>query len=278
MRNAVSISAIASLFIATWAFAADLAGSDSVEAFFKEFAQKRDGVETLEARFAQVNVTPEETISSKGTVAFVKPRRIVFRYEEPDEGVTYLIDDRKAYEYQPDATQLEIYTIEDNPQAEVFFLGFANNVDSLTKAYDVSLFDPKESEDVKSFGEEAKNMSKGLLLKPKENPEEAAPFQEVRLFLRRGDLLPAGIHVVNDDQAELYITIWDFQVNEAFDRGKGEIRVVEGTKVVEDDQVQEVVGAGGKSFPEAQGASSPASDVSVTVEPLPAPGEGKGQP
>ena len=228
----------------------------SFDAFFADFAKKRDGVHVLEARFAQTNVSSEETIESSGTVVYVKPRRIVFRYEKPDAGVTYLIHGRKAYEYEPDIKQLQIYSLEDNPRTEVFFLGFDDNTDSLRAAYDVDVF---ESSEDKAQG------SRGIAIRPKKSEDvipAKAGIQEVKLFLRDADYLPYHIHIKNDDDSQVDIRITDYAINSKLEPAKTRIALPEGIKVIEDDQVLETVGVGGKSVP--------TEDV-ISAQPLPEP-------
>ena len=221
---------------------------DEIEAFFAEFAAKRECIQVLEARFTQDDVLPEETLRSTGTVVYVKGgsepgvRRIVFRYEEPDEGATYLIDGRRLFEYQP-IKQLEIYDLGDNPQAEIFFLGFDDNTEALRKTYNVRPFEV----------EDEKMGAQGVSIEPKQTPGghdgEPPPFREVRLFLREGDFLPVEIHIVNDEDAQEYIRISDVQVNHEIDRRKTQIALPEGTKIFEDDEYRETVGSGGKRVP-----------------------------
>lgn len=226
------------LFLVLAAFAAEDSGD--FDAFFADFAKKRDGVYVLEARFEQENVTPEETIKSVGSIVYVRPKRIVFRYEEPEGGVTYLIDGAKAYEYEQDIRQLQIYNLEDNPETEVFFLGFDDNTDALKKAYHVEGFEPEDE----ALG------SHGILLRPKAIEGEEVSFQEVRLFLRDKDYLPQRIHVVNDDTAHVTIRILDLKVNGPIDPTKTQITLSEGTKIVDNDEFVEKVGPGGKLVPE----------------------------
>jgi outer membrane lipoprotein-sorting protein len=224
----------------------------SFDAFFQEFAKKRDGIHVLEARFTQETVSPEETIESGGSIVYVKPKRIIFRYEKPKEGPTYLIQDGKAYEFEADIKQLQIYDLENNPQTEVFFLGFDQNTDSLRENYDVSVFDS----DDKAKGAE------GILIRPKKKGEDTGRFSEVRLFLRDEDYLPYRIQIVNDDDTKVNIAVSEFIVNGKLDLAKTCIALPEGTKIIEDDKYVETVGVGGKSVP---------ANAAVSVQSLDAP-------
>jgi len=232
-------------------------GPDPVDAFFAEFAEKRERVHVLEARFTQEDILPEETLRSSGTVVYARSgtqpgsRRILFRYEAPDKGAAYLIDGPNLYEYQP-IPQLEIYDLGDNPQAEIFFLGFDDNTDALRKTYDVTLFAVLDRESVR-----------GVSIMPKKTPAgqdaEPPPFREVRLFLREGDYLPVQIHVVNDDEAQVDIRIADIQVGHTIEPGKTQITLPEGTKIFRDDEYVETVGPGGKRVPDAVSPPAPPS-------------------
>ncbi len=222
------------------------------DAFFADFAKKRDAIATLDARFTQRDISKEETIESGGEIVYVKPRRIVFRYDKLKNGATYLIQDRKAYEYEPDVKQLQIYNLEDNPQAEIFFLGFDNDTEALCKAYEVAIF---ESND-------APVGTHGLAIRPKEGDAKEGHFREVKVYLRDSDYLPYRIHIQNDNDSEVDIAVTDIQPNAKLDPGKAKIALAEGTKVIENDELVETVGAGGKSVP---------SDDIVVSTPLPEP-------
>jgi outer membrane lipoprotein-sorting protein len=228
----------------------------SFDAFFADFAKKRDAIHSMEAHFTQKNVSPEETVDSSGTLVYVKPRRIVFRYDKPDAGMTYLINDRRAYEYEPDIKQLQVFDLEKNPQTEVFFLGFEDNTDELRKAYDVEDFETGD----KPVG------SHGIIIRPKVKDNEHAHFREVRLFLRDIDYLPYRIHIDNDNEAKVDISITGLVINGKLDPARTQITLAEGTKIIDNDEVVETVGPGGKSVPETR---------AVVSEPLAEPAKPK---
>lgn len=225
--------------------------SPSFDTFFKEFAQKRDGIHVLQAQFTQQTISPEETIEAGGSLVYAKPKRIVFRYDKPKDGPTYLIQDGKAYEFEPDIKQLQIYGLQDNPQTEVFFLGFDANTASLRENYDVEIFDTAE----KPKG------SNGIVIRPKKQETETGRFREVRLFLRDEDYLPYRIHIENDDESRVDIAVSDIVVNGNLALDKTQITLPEGTKIIEDDQFVETVGAGGKSVPDAPAVSVQTLDI-----------------
>ncbi len=239
------------LFVAMGAAGGDEAAFDG---FFAEFAEKRDGIRTLEARFTQESVVPEETLYSAGRLIYVKPKRIVFRYEAPEP--TYLIDGLRAYEYEPDLKQVQVYLLEDNPQTEALFLGFDEDTKRLRDAYEVELFEPAEEPEG----------ARGVVLRPKNARDEEAYFEKVTLFLRAEDYLPYRIHIVNDAESHVTIRVADFVVNGASAPAQGQIMLPEGTTIIEDDEIVETVGRGGKLVPEA---------IAMPEPPVSAPGEEK---
>lgn len=227
----------------TWLAVAAIAllGADdpSFDQFFADFKSKRDGIEALEARFTQKSIVPEETLTTEGGLVYSKPRRIVFRTDSPNRAT--LIEATRVCEYEPEIKQLVIYDIEDNPRADVFFLGFDNDTENLRKSYDVSLF--TSSDDPRG--------SRGLLVKPKKKEGEEPLFVEAKLYLRDKDYLPFRIHVTNDKESQVDIDIKDYQVNVKLEPAKLQVAVPEGTKVIENDTVLETVGPGGKTYPDA---------------------------
>ncbi len=228
--------------ICAWVFvlAACTAAPDAnIDAFFKDFSAKRDGVVALDAAFTQKTKLPEEELATKGTLTFIKPRRIIFHTEDPDR--TTLVDDRSGYEYDPEIKQLQIFDIEDNPQADIFFLGFNSNTETLRKAYDIALFDITDDPRGKH----------GIKIRPKADSKEQAYFVEVSLFLRDEDYLPYRIHIRND--AESQVTIEVESINKAFRPTPQltQIFLPQDTKVVQNDRVVETIAEGGKRVPDA---------------------------
>ncbi|HPO12169.1 MAG TPA: outer-membrane lipoprotein carrier protein LolA [Candidatus Hydrogenedentes bacterium] len=215
------------------------AGDPSFDQFFADFTKKRDGIEALEARFTQKSIVPEETLTTEGGLVYSKPRRIVFRTDSPNRAT--LIEESRVCEYEPEIKQLVIYDIEDNPRADVFFLGFDNDTENLRKSYEVSLF--TTSEDPQG--------SRGLLVKPKKKEDEEPLFIEAKLYLRDKDYLPYRIQVINDKESQVDIAIKEYKVNVKLDPAKLQIAVPEGTKVIENDDVLETVGPEGKTYPDA---------------------------
>ncbi len=232
------------------------ADSDAFNAFFKEFSAKRDSIQTLEATFKQENKTPEETRLTEGSVVYVKPRRVVFRYEKPEVGATYVIDGHRAYEYIPEIEQVEIRDIGDNPQAEIFFLGFEDNADALREAYNLELFDPEGT------AEAVPGATKGLAIRPKPQEDQPVPFKEVRLYLREQDYLPVRIHVINDEDSQTVIDISGFRINQPLEPSRAQVSLPVGTKIIENDRLVETVEREGMRLP------SPKAPGLVDVKPL----------
>lgn len=221
------------------ALAADPAPDAAFDDFFRDFAARRDGIVALEAVFEQRTVLPGEELTTTGTLMYVKPRRIIFRTEDPER--TTLVDDRKGYEYDPEIRQLQIFDIEDNPQADIFFLGFDSDTASLRRAYDVSLFDtPGETRG-----------KHGIKMRPRADSREEAYFIEVNLYLRDEDYLPYRIHIQNDEESQVFIEVGALDKTVRPEPRGTQIFISENTKVVENDRVVETVAPGGKWIPEA---------------------------
>jgi outer membrane lipoprotein-sorting protein len=245
---------VIALLLTATAFAAPI----DFDAFFEEFSAKRDSIGVLQAEFEQRAYLPDEVLTSDGTLLYVKPRRILFRLEDP-ERIT-LIDGRTGYEYEPEVRQVLSYSLEDRPEADVFFLGFAGDLNTLREAYDVNVFEtPDETQG-----------TRGVQIRPKPGSEEEAYFQEVDLYLRDADFLPYRIHIINDAESHTVLDFLSYTLNGDVTPEQTQIALEEGTKVVENDQVVEKVAEGGKRIPEA--ASIPAVGEAVTIELKPADG------
>lgn len=227
----------------------------TVDEFFATFSKKRDTVQTLEASFTQENVTPEETKKTSGVVYYVKPRRIMFRYTDPQ--TTYLVDGQTVYQYETDLKQVQIIDLEDDPQTEAFFLGFDDNTDRLKEAYTITLFTP----DVKSCG------SKGLVLVPKPMAEDLKRdqkyFEQVRIALDDARYLPCHIEIVNDKDSKVLITITGVKLNADSSMKDLKIKVPEGTAIIENDDLVETTGPDGAWLPR-----SPIRPISPLAPPL----------
>lgn len=218
-----------------------LAVSDAnteLESFFARFASSRDSIEVLQAEFEQTTITPDDYVESTGTIIYTKPRRILFRYADPK--IVYLADQQTVYEYDPELKQLRIDNLEDKPEAEALFMGFSENLARLQEAYTVSLVDPDDKGDA----------AKVVKLEPKTSSREHAYFEQVLLYLRENDFLPIRVHIINDQDSEVVYTIRNFRLNAPSDKNEAMISAPEGTTVVRGDAPSEVIGAGGKTFPE----------------------------
>lgn len=260
---------IYALVIAAMLCAADAAEAPDAafDQFFADFKAKRDGIESLDAKFTQKTIVPDETLDTDGVIFYAKPRRILLRTEEPER--TTMVDGRVIFEYEPEIKQLVIYDLGENPRADVFFLGFDDDTESLRRNYAVSLFTTPDEKEGK----------RGILLRPKNPGEEGFDFIEARLYLRDKDYLPYRIHIQNDEDAEVVINVRGFRINVAPDSAQTQILAAEGTKVIKDDRVLKTVGPGGERYPEAlaqteavlPAPAAPVAGPSVTVIELDAP-------
>jgi len=171
--------------------AAEPAVPAELDAFLEDFAEHRVHLTALEAKFVQINYTTDfrgetDRLEKVGTLVYVHPRRLVFRYDD----IVMLIDRTRFYEYDPAIGQLQITTLGNDPQMEALFLGFEENLDALREAYALTLFDVGD-DSCADFG---------LALNPNESGDPDAPplFEEVRLYLRKGDYLPCRVYTGND--------------------------------------------------------------------------------
>ena len=229
------------------------------EVFFKEFAATRAGIQVLEAEIVERTSQFEEVTSRNGRVVFGKPRRIAFRYGDDDP--VMLIDDRRVYEFDPQEEQLQIYDIEDSPEASIFFLGFDNDPGALREAYDVRLFTVENEQG-----------GQGIAIKPFKENQENAPFQEVSIYLRDGDFLPYRIHITFDDDTWMVTEFSNYKVNQGLDPTATQIRIPAGTRVIENGEVViHAVPDGGQLMPpEAIDTGKPAVPAGET-KPVEAP-------
>lgn len=218
--------------------AAAAATPPDFDAFFEDFAKKRDAIEVIEARFVQRSIVPGEILVSDGTLLYARPRRIVFRTGDP-ERVT-LIDGRRGFEYEPEIRQLAIYALDDQPAADVFFMGFDSDLGAMREAYEVNLFTTDDPE----------RGSRGIQIKPLPESEDAAYFNQVNLYLRDDDYLPYRIHIVNDAESQTILEFTHYVVNGGPAPEDSQIFVPEGVTIVEDGEVIERTGPEGARLPE----------------------------
>ncbi len=237
--------------------AADSAPLDPVDVFFAEFADKRAHIQVLEATFERKNITPDETFATKGKLLYAKPRRIILRHDDT-EVPDLMLDAERIFEHDRDMEQLEIHHLRGDVSVEALFVGFEAETNRLREAYDVELFDPVEEE----------GAAKGLVLRPKkrEGEEEAALFERVRLFLRKGDYLPCRIVIVNDSDSRTDTRITNFIVNHKIDPKTTQIFLKEGTVIIEDEESVDTAPPGGLRLPTKAIAPKLPEPKPVTVE------------
>ncbi|MCF6284345.1 MAG: outer membrane lipoprotein carrier protein LolA [Candidatus Hydrogenedentes bacterium] len=254
--------------------AGSLAPPDDFDTFFKEFSEKRTGIQLLEADIEERTFEFGEVNLRRGRVLFGKPRRIIFRYEGDEP--TLMVDDRRVYEFDPLEEQLQIYDIDDSPEASIFFLGFDSDTTALREAYDVRLFsvDNDQGKD-------------GIIIRPKKDRDNA-PFQEVMIYLRDADYLPFRIQIKLDDDANMVTEFSNYKINQPVAPSFTQLRIPAETRIIENGDVTvRSVPAGGLlvppaalTVPESLGSSvesdgsdngEVAPEESVTVEVLPAP-------
>ncbi len=212
---------------------------DDLDAFFKEFADSRDALHAMQGRFTQKSIAPDEISTAFGSVTFIKPRRLIFRFESP--ATVNMVDGQDLYEYDPEFKQLDIYDLKDQPETEALFLGFEDTTERLRETYEVSFLEVRDM----------KGIAKGLSLLPKTNGEEPGLFREVKLFLREGDYLPVRIELRMDEETFVHYLIEDIRVNGPITPEDSQIALPEGAEIIRDDELVETVGPEGKRVPDA---------------------------
>lgn len=218
--------------------AASQGETNAVDDFFTLFTSQRNALQTLEASFEQTTITPDEIIESSGTIVYVKPKRLIFRYEDPP--LEYMLDRLNAYEYDPEFEQLQIYELEDRPESEAFYLGFESDAERLQEAYTVRIL-PSADDSLYALA---------LEFVPKEKEGEEPYFQRITLHLRIGDLLPAKIEIVNDEESSVRFEVSDFRINPDLGPDKTHINLPEGTDVIDNDTYSMTVGPEGLRVPQ----------------------------
>jgi len=224
------------LACAVWANAETDEKEAPVADFFATFAERRNSIDLLEATFVQTTVTPDEIDVSEGRIVYARPKRLIFRYDDPP--LVYMIDDLRAYEYDPIIEQVQIFDLEDRPVSEAFYLGFENNVERLKEAYHVRLLPPSDPS-LYAFA---------LEFEPKADDDEAY-FDKVTLQLRHDDFLPAEIRIVNDEESHVEFRVSDFKINGSPDPNTTHIILPEGTVIIDNDRYVGTVGPEGLRLP-----------------------------
>ncbi|MFP6597277.1 MAG: outer membrane lipoprotein carrier protein LolA [Candidatus Hydrogenedentota bacterium] len=212
-----------------------------VQEVFRLFSEERDEIQSMQARFTQMTMTPDEDIASEGSIVYVNPKRIIFRYDESDSAgpITYMIDQSNAYEFDEELEQILVYDIEGRPEADAFFLGLDSDSKQVQEAYDMKLL-PAENFERDAFA---------LELVPIIKDDIEPIFQKVTLQLRKGDFLPTEIYIINDEDSNVLFKLSGFVLNEDLACDRSNVFVPENTDVVIDDIALDPVGKGGRFFP-----------------------------
>lgn len=210
----------------------------SAKTFLEVYGQERDALTTMQARFVQWTYTPEEDIQSTGTVTFVRPKRIIFRYDDPP--LSYMIDDTHAYEYDEELEQILIYDIAGQPESEAFFMGMESDIGEIREAYAIEVLPP----------EDAIEGATAVRLTPHPSEDMEPLFEYVVLQMRTEDYLPTQILIRNDDESRVEYTLTDFTKNETLEPDQAQIFVKERTDIVVNDVALEPAGEDGHFFPD----------------------------
>ncbi len=240
----------------------------SLDDFLVKFSDARKNSMAIEAKFSQKSVLPDETLTTTGTLVYTRPRSILFHTVDPD--VSTLVDQGRVYEYEPALKQCLVYDARDTGAPEhlqtdttsldVFFLAFESDTTKLRQSYELSLFTTE--------GDKGRY---GLLVKPKPEQKDSAPFQEASLYLRDNDFLPYRIRIVTDKESQLIIEVSELSVQSEPHPEKIRVQLPEGTAIVVNDVRAETVDAQGKSIPLPVTGETKPSAPSVQVKDLSAP-------
>lgn len=200
--------------------------------------EHRTELTTMQATFKQITMTEEDDTTSTGTIVYVKPKRIIFRYDDPP--VEYMIDKKHAYEYDAELEQIMIFNIEGRPEAEAFFLGLESDTELLKKSYTIKALAPENPE--------RDAVALQLLPIPKEDIEPI--FAKITLQLRKNDYLPTKIDIINNETSSVIFTITNFKLNESLPKNRSHIFTPDLTDLVLNDEVLDAVGEAGAFFPD----------------------------
>lgn len=228
-----------------------LAADADLAAFLEAFGEKRGSIETVQAVFVQQEISPDDELRTEGVLVYVRPRRILFRYLDPP--VAYLIDGLRVHEFDPEFEQVQIYDLDDDPEAEALFLGFGNDPNRLTEAYDLRLEESPEG----ACGAQT------LILRPRKSAADTQPeredlfeddapaglFAEARLTLTEEGWLPCRIEIIHSEESRVIIDLRQYRVNAPLEPDAARLFLPEGTRVIDNETLTETVGPGGKFLP-----------------------------
>ncbi|MEX2016605.1 MAG: outer membrane lipoprotein carrier protein LolA [Candidatus Hydrogenedentales bacterium] len=222
---------------------------DELDKFVQSFSEKRDDIVSLRAPFTQRTVTPEEILTSHGEVVYMRPKRLLFRYTEPEQ--VYMLENLRAYEYDPELRQLQIFDLEEQPQTAALFLGFEEDIARLRDAYDLRLLIAADSDTPVAFE---------IVPKPDDADAEAY-FERVIVYLRPQDYLPEELHIINSAESQTIIRFEDYRINEQMDETDVQLYAAPGTDVIVNEEFIERVEEPGKRFPTETAKPAAAPDA-----------------
>ncbi len=190
------------------------------DSFLHTLETQRGKVDTFAARFVQKKTLAlfDEQKTSAGAVFYKAPRRMIWKYETPDN-TQMLIDGRAVSFYFPELKQIEVYPLEQGG-ASGFFFAFEATADEIEKNFDVS---------VDCGG--AERLSR-LELSPKSDPL-ASELKSITLWLGESDYLPRKIRIneISGDVTDIELT--DVRLNEPIADEELKFDAPEGTEVIE---------------------------------------------
>jgi outer membrane lipoprotein-sorting protein len=205
---------------------------------FQSFLDQRDAVKTLTARFHQETIAPDELIESEGSLVYINPKRILFRYDKPL--ITYMIDAERNYEYDEENEQLVVYDLDGGPEAEAFFLGFENNRAKVLEAYSIS---SEASDNPKEF-------LPTVVLTPKTDDPEELFFERVYMKIKLNNSMPSQIIIINDEENKVIFYLDEYEINTPLQDDRKQLHIAEGTEIIINDEYVGQADVGGKTYPE----------------------------
>ncbi len=199
-----------------------LANGVDVDGFLSEFESRRGEVSTFSARFVQKRTLQlfDEVKVSTGTILYKAPRRMIWKYVEPDKTQMRILPDSVEY-YFPELEQIEVYPTEKDGGASHFFFAFESSGEQLKKRFDVSI------------GRAGERLTRVDLLPRTEST--ASQLLGLTLWLDDADYLPRRIVVreISGDTTEIELS--EIRVNETVGDGELEFDAPEGTQIIKND-------------------------------------------
>ncbi len=173
----------------------------SLDDVLKRMQQTHDAVQAIQAKLVQERAIPllEEKERRRGAVYFMKPRKLLIEFDQPEKVINLLDGDRLTV-YKPALKQAEIYRLDQKAGGRVraVGLGFMDSVDKAKADFKFKL-----------LGEETAGDKRFILLQltPRPGREEATkPYNKIILWVDPERWTPIRIRLFESD-GEVITTI-----------------------------------------------------------------------